>query len=152
MTDWHVRPVEQRDAEAWRRLFAGYCEFYERPTSDAHRDRVWSWIHDAKSIDCLVVVPADESGPAVGIAHLRGWVRPIRGIVSGYLDDLFVAPEARGTGAVDALFDAIRNLAAERGWDVVRWTTAEDNHRAQAAYDRVATRTTWVTYDMEIGD
>ena len=68
--------------------------------------------------------------------------------MSGYLDDLFVEPDVRGTGVVDALFQAIGALAAERGWDVVRWTTAADNHRAQAAYARVASRTTWVTYDM----
>ena len=77
--------------------------------------------------------------------------RPLRGSISGYLDDLFVAPEVRSTGVVDALFEAIDALALERGWDVVRWTTAEDNHRAQAAYERVATRTTWVTYDMTPG-
>jgi len=29
----------------------------------------------------------------------------------------------------------------------VRWITADDNYRAQALYDKVATRTHWVTYD-----
>ncbi len=31
---------------------------------------------------------------------------------------------------------------------MVRWITAADNYTAQRAYDRVASRTTWVTYDM----
>jgi hypothetical protein len=39
-------------------------------------------------------------------------------------------------------------LALERGWAVVRWTTADDNYRARAVYDQLATRTTWITYDM----
>ncbi|WP_235438754.1 hypothetical protein [Streptomyces yangpuensis] len=46
---------------------------------------------------------------------------------------------------------ALRGLAAERGWSVVRWITADDNHRARAKYDQVATRTMWVTYDMAPG-
>jgi GNAT superfamily N-acetyltransferase len=148
---WKVRHLERADRDAWDRLFAGYCDFYEWPTSGQHRDLIWSWIFDDESIEALVAVPAGESGPAVGLAHLRSWVRPLRGTVSGYLDDLFVAPEMRSQGVVDAIFGAIRELALERGWDVVRWTTAEDNHRAQAAYDRVASRTTWVTYDMAPG-
>lgn len=30
----------------------------------------------------------------------------------------------------------------------VRWTTADDNYRARAVYDKRAVRTTWITYDM----
>ena len=39
-------------------------------------------------------------------------------------------------------------LALERGWDVIRWTTADNNYRARGSYDKLATRTTWITYDM----
>ena len=60
-------------------------------------------------------------------------------------------PRPAVMGAVDALFAAIRDLAVERGWDIVRWTTAEDNDRAQAVYARSAIRTTWATYDQPIG-
>jgi hypothetical protein len=34
---------------------------------------------------------------------------------------------------------------------VIRWITADDNYRARAVYDRVATRTKWVTYDLKLG-
>jgi hypothetical protein len=44
----------------------------------------------------------------------------------------------------------MRSMAAERGWPVIRWTTADDNYRARSKYDRLATRTMWVTYDMSI--
>ena len=53
-------------------------------------------------------------------------------------------------GAVDALFEAMRALARERGWPAIRWTTADDNYRARAVYDQLATRTTWLTYDMTV--
>jgi hypothetical protein len=42
-------------------------------------------------------VEVDSSGTEIGeprgLAHLREWVRPLRGVRSGYLDDLFVDPE-----------------------------------------------------------
>jgi hypothetical protein len=147
-----VRPVRDDEFEAWSALFRGYAEFYRWPTSDEHQRQIWGWIHDDRSVEALVAVPVDEAGVEVGgpagLAHLREWVRPLRGVVSGYLDDLFVAPGARGSGAVDALFAEINRLALERDWAVVRWTTADDNYRARAVYDEVATRTTWITYDM----
>ena len=59
-------------------------------------------------------------------------------MIAGYLDDLFVDPDARGSGAVDALFAEINRLALERNWAVVRWTTADDNYRARAVYDKRA--------------
>lgn len=140
-SQWMTRPVEQRDWDAWSRLFSGYCEFYEWPTSEQHLRRVWSWIHDEGSVEAIVAVPADGTGEPVGLAHLRAWVRPLRGEIAGYLDDLFVDPAARGTGVVEALFAPIDTTAIAHGWSIVRWTTADDNYRARTVYDRVATRT-----------
>lgn len=147
---WLVRTPTDADRGAWERLFAGYCEFYERPSTSAGRERVWEWIEDG-TICCLLAVPAGAAGQeAVGIAHLRPCPSPLRGAFTGYLDDLFVAPSERGTGAFEALVDGIRGLAAEQGWETVRWITAADNARAQAAYERVAARTGWVTYQLDI--
>jgi GNAT superfamily N-acetyltransferase len=136
----------------WTRLFRGYADFYQWPTSDEHQRQIWGWIHDDRSIEALVAVALDGHGSEIGephgLAHLREWVRPLRGVTSGYLDDLYVEPSARGTGVVEALFAEINRLAIERDWAGVRWTTADDNYRARAVYDKRATRTTWITYDM----
>lgn len=153
---WMVRPAQPDDFSAWTRLYRGYAAFYETSTSDEHQRQIWSWIHDEGSVIALVAVPIDaegnETGEAQGLAHLREWVRPLRGVVAGYLDDLFVDPDHRGSGAVDALYAAMNELALERGWAIIRWTTADDNYRARAVYDRLATRTTWITYDMTPGN
>ena len=152
MTTWLVRPVHTDEFDAWTRLYRGYAEFYETPTSDEHQRQIWSWIHDAGSVECLMAVPVDGDGNEVGeprgLAHLREWVRPLRGLIAGYLDDLFVDPGHRGSGAVEALFAAMDRMAQERGWAIIRWTTADDNYRARAVYDQLATRTSWITYDM----
>lgn len=144
---WVVRAAEQRDLEAWKRLYTGYCTFYGRATSDEHLTKLWSWIHDSNQITCLVAVSTDGGEP-VGLAHMRTWVRPLRGVISGYLDDLFVDPDHRGSGVVDALFSAMNEMGRREGWDVIRWTTGDDNYRARAVYDKLAQRTGWITYDM----
>jgi GNAT superfamily N-acetyltransferase len=147
---WSVRSAGPEDREAWADLFVSYCDFYERPSTAAQRERVWGWI-EAGTICCLLAIPAGSTRePAVGLAHVRPTPSPLRATFTGYLDDLFVAPAARGTGAFDALVGGIRALAGERGWETVRWITAADNARAQAAYERVATRTEWVTYQLDI--
>ena len=57
-------------------------------------------------------------------------------------------PAVRGGGAVEVLFDAINRIGIDRSWDIIRWTTADNNCRARRVYDQVAVRTTWITYDM----
>lgn len=147
---WTTRAVEESDWDAWTRLFAGYCEFYEQAVTAEHLRRIWSWI-GAGEVFALLAVPAGLGEP-VGLAHLRPWVRPLRGEVAGYLDDLFVDPAARGEGVVEVLFEGIDAVAKREGWQLVRWATAPDNHRARRVYERVAKRTDWITYDMAVGN
>ena len=146
--------MRQDEFTSWARLFQGYADFYRWPTSEEHQRLVWRWIHDDRTVEALVAVALDAQGNEIGepqgLAHLREWVRPLRGVVCGYLDDLFVAPDVRGQGAVDALYAEIGRIGRERGWAVVRWTTADDNYRARTVYDRLATRTSWITYDMDV--
>lgn len=145
---WRARAAQESDREVWEELFSGYCDFYELPSTAEQRHKVWSWI-EAGTIHCLLAVPAPD-GRAVGLAHVRPCPSPLRGKLNGYLDDLFVAPESRGTGAFEALFTAIRDLATVENWSNVRWITAADNTRAQTAYDRLSKRTEWVTYQLDL--
>src|SRR5659263_649322 len=131
MTSFTVGPPGPEDHAHWRELYRGYADFYQEPVTDEQLDRVWSWT-------------------PVGLAHYRPYFRPLAAAVAGHLDDLFVEPGARGTGAVDALFDGLRTIARERGWSKIRWITADDNHRARSKYDQVAERTMWVIYDMPV--
>jgi ribosomal protein S18 acetylase RimI-like enzyme len=140
-----VRQVRESECEAWRALYDGYAGFYETGVDDAHLDRLWQRIIEERSVECFV---AEVDGRLLGLAHVREFVRPLDGSVGGYLDDLYVEPAGRGNGIGAALLEHLRGLAAERGWSVVRWITAADNVTAQRLYDRVATRTPWVTYDM----
>ncbi|MGL4313659.1 MAG: GNAT family N-acetyltransferase [Sphingomonas sp.] len=82
---------------------------------------------------------AEADGERVGMAvffhNFSTWTG-VRGI---WLDDLYVTPSARGTGAGTALLKAVARVAVERGcarfeWWVLDWNTrAIDFYRAMGA-------------------
>jgi len=144
-----VRPVAQADHPAWDALYQGYAEFYGVAQTPEMRDTVWHWLFD-KDAQSEGLVAVAEDGTIVGIPHFRPFARPLSATTGGFLDDLFVSPDARGLGAADALIAGVRSEAAIRGWSIVRWITAEDNYRARAVYDRMSNRTKWVTYDLPV--
>ena len=147
MADWIVDSPTDADFDRWRELYRGYADFYEVSQTDEQAATVWSWIQD-DSHEQRALLVRDDSGASVGLAHFRPFARPLRASVGCFLDDLFVDPAHRGAGAVDALLRELRRIARAEGWDVVRWITADDNYRARRKYDGVASRTTWITYDM----
>ncbi|RFA08803.1 GNAT family N-acetyltransferase [Subtercola boreus] len=144
-----IRPLAASDFDEWQRLYVGYGEFYNSPTAGVIASRVWGWLLDpAHETEGFVAV--DGGGRLVGLAHVREFARPLAGARGLYLDDLFVAPDARGSGVATALLTSLRSLAAARGLDVVRWITASDNDTAQRVYDKLADKTAWVTYNITV--
>jgi ribosomal protein S18 acetylase RimI-like enzyme len=133
----------------WQQLYRGYADFYQVPMDDHILDTVWSWIHD-ETREFFALVARDGSGKLRGLMHYRAMPSPLRGRTVGFLDDLFVAPEARGKGVVQALFRELEASARTRDWPLIRWITAEDNARARAVYDQLSEQTHWVTYQMNL--
>lgn len=142
-----TRLIRSDDRARWRALYRAYGEFYETTFDDAVLDRVWGWLlepdHEVRGF------VAEHDGEIIGIAHLRRLLDTFAGGPGWFLDDLFVDPAARGTGAGTALVDAVAEYARDHGGGTLRWITAADNTIAQRVYDRLATRTTWVTYERE---
>ena len=144
-----TRAVAEGDRDQWEVLYQGYAAFYKTEQSAEMRARVWDWLFDpGHEVEGLVAEGAD--GRLVGLAHYRAFARPLAAATGGFLDDLFVDPQARGSGAAAALIDGVKAEGEKRGWSVVRWITAEDNYRARGLYDRVAEQTRWVTYDIKL--
>lgn len=141
-----VRPVAEGDREVWAALYRGYRDFYGKPHDPAVYDRVWAWLMDpAHETRGLL---AEVDGVAVGLGHFRAFARPIDGAKGLYLDDLFTAAEARGSGAGSAILHRLAEIARDEEASLVRWITAESNTTARSLYDRVAKQTPWVTYDL----
>lgn len=146
MTAVEIREVTFDDHAAWRRLYRGYRDFYNVAHSDEAIDTVWAWLHDPTHETRGLVALVD--GEPQALAHFRSFARPLAASRGIYLDDLFTAPEARGTGAGAALLEKLSEIARDEGATVVRWITAADNDTARSLYDRVSQQTPWVTYDL----
>lgn len=141
-----LRAINPGDREAWEASFRGYRDFYNMPHDPEVIERVWGWLndpeHETRGIAAVI------GGKAVGIAHFRTFARPLAGGTGLYLDDLFTNPEVRGQGIATALLGRLGTIAQVEGASVVRWITAESNTAARSIYDRVASATPWVTYDL----
>jgi GNAT superfamily N-acetyltransferase len=65
------------------------------------------------------------------------------------MNDLYVAPEARGSGLAERLIAACVERCSSRGASRLEWQTGPGNLRAQAVYDRVrGEREPWVVYTL----
>jgi ribosomal protein S18 acetylase RimI-like enzyme len=143
-----IESPSEADRGAWERLYRGYADFYQVPMDEVILQTVWDWIFDLdKAFWCLLA--RDAGGDPVGLMHYRAMPSPLRGTEVGFLDDLYVDPAVRGEGVVDRLFEELAAEGRRRHWPVIRWITRDNNYRARSVYDRVATRTDWVTYEMK---
>ena len=144
-----VRPISASDYEAWSALYAGYADFYQVVQTAEMRDTVWSWLNDPTH-EVKGFIAVNDAGDAVGLAHYRPFSRPLSASVAGFLDDLFVTPAARGHETGKQLIAAIVQVAKEKHWSVIRWLTADNNYRARSSYDKIATQTKWLTYEIKL--
>jgi GNAT superfamily N-acetyltransferase len=139
-----VRPVSAADEPVWRTLWDGYCAFYDTVVPPEVTAVTWSRLFDAdERVEGLV---AEHDGEVVGfvncVIHPSTWATA----ETCYLEDLFVSPDARGSGAGRALIEAVVELARSQGWDKVYWHTREDNARARALYDSFTEADDFVRY------
>lgn len=142
-----VRSVSASDERHWFRLWQGYLDFYGTALDARISGETWRRLLDAHEPVCGLVA-SDDAGMVIGfvnyVLHAGTWTdQPIC-----YLEDLFVDPNAREQGAGRALIDAVVDLAKTRGWYRVYWQTKAGNTTARALYDRIASLTDWVRYDV----
>lgn len=142
-----IRPLEARDRAAWDGMWAGYLAFYKTElwpeVSDDTFQRVLSGV-------LIGIVAVDENDAPLGFAHAllhQGTWSPK---LLCYLEDLYVREEARGRGVGRALIEALADRGRNEGWLRLYWQTARDNETAQKLYDKLAARTDWLRYDLDL--
>ena len=131
-----IRAILPADEPAWRRLWRGYCDFYGATVPEEVTRRTWQRIlHPDSAVMCVVAeLDGEVQGFANCVVHEATWeAQPVC-----YLEDLFVAPAARGKGVGGALIDWLRNAMRAEGWSRLYWMTAADNAAARKLYDRYA--------------
>ena len=133
MTPPAVRRAGETDIPAVAALFDAYRQFYEMPADlAAAQSYVRERIQAAESV---VFVAEDGAGALVGFCQLYPTFCSVFMARIYVLYDLFVAPEARKTGAARALLGAAEDFAAEMGARRLELRTARTNLPAQALYE-----------------
>jgi GNAT superfamily N-acetyltransferase len=146
--------VDEHDLADVLALMRAYCDFYAvAPSDDALLALGRALISDPEREGVQLVARAPD-GAAVGFATVFWSWSTTRGARIGVMNDLFVAPAARGAGAGrvgEALIAACAERCRARGAVSLTWQTAPDNERAQALYDRIgAQRSQWLDYDLPV--
>lgn len=129
----------------------GYCEFYGTAPGDDALERLARACLADPAATGTQLLARDGEGAAIGFATIYWLWSSTRAVPIALMNDLFVAPAARGSGLGRALIDACAQVALERGVEVLEWQTAPDNQRAQRVYDVTpAERSTWLTYEWDL--
>jgi GNAT superfamily N-acetyltransferase len=140
-----VRAIERADEAAWRELWRGYLAFYETTRPEPIYRATFDRLTDAAVTDYAGLI-ATQDGTPIGLAHYifhrHGW--QIEEVC--YLQDLYVDPAARGTGAGRALIEAVYAAADAAGRPSVYWLTQDFNTPARRLYDRIGTVTPFIKY------
>jgi GNAT superfamily N-acetyltransferase len=146
-----IRPATDGDVPGLLPLIRAYCEFYEADPPEEGLDEMARALIVAPDSEGILLCACDPDGGVVGFAAC-GWKwSSLRGARIAILEDLFVAPDARGRGHADELIDACAERARALGAPAITWLTAPDNRRAQAVYDRVGAKPeTFVEYELEL--
>ena len=115
-------------------LFDAYRQFYRQPPDLL---RAEAFLRERLTRGDSVIFLADEPGAGLGFTQLYPIFSSVRTAPAWVLNDLYVAPAARGTGVAEALMQRARRHAEETGACYLELMTARDNSVAQRLYERL---------------
>ncbi len=140
-----IRPLTATDEAAWRRLWAGYLAYYETRVPDEVYQSTFARLLGSDPQDFhgrLALVDGQPLGLVHFLFHRHCW--KIENVC--YLQDLYVDPQARGTGLGRKLIEAVYAEADANGTPAVYWLTQDFNTTARQLYDRIAKVTPFIRY------
>lgn len=139
-----IRALAAEDRQEWLALWQGYQRFYETRLDGDVTALTWSRIIDPDGP--ISGLAAEESGRLLGFTHYlfhpSSWTKSDY----CYLQDLFVAQEARGRSVARMLIEEVAARAEAAGAARLYWLTHESNEGARALYDKIAVRTGFIQY------
>lgn len=149
MDDFEITRVGAGDIDEVMPLLRGYCEFYEAAPSEAALRGLCEALVGGPDNAGIQFLARLSDGTPVGLATLLWTFSTLNAGPIGLMNDLYVAPAARGHGIGTALIEACAGESVHHGAIGLEWYTAPTNTRAQAVYDRTgASRSDWVAYSL----
>jgi GNAT superfamily N-acetyltransferase len=128
-----------------------YCDFYEVSPLDEDLLELSRALLADPGREGVQLIARDPHGAAVGFATIFWSWTTLSAARIGIMNDLYVAPAARGAGVADELIQGCADECRRHGAASLEWQTAKDNDRAQRVYERVgATRSEWIDYSLPV--
>ena len=144
-----IRPASRDDAALILR-FVTELAIYERAEHEVKTDVAGIesslFAEDASASALICERDGQPIGYAVYFFNYSTWL----GRNGLYLEDLYVTPEARGTGAGKALLKHLARLAVSRGCGRFEWSVLDWNEPAIRFYEALGARPQeeWTTYRL----
>ncbi|AUB77439.1 GNAT family N-acetyltransferase [Pseudomonas paraversuta] len=139
-----IKPASAADHDQWLPLWQAYLSFYKTELPAAVSQSTWERFLDPGEPTHLAL--AWKGNEAVGmvqfIYHRSNWSIGN----SCYLQDLFVSPQVRGTGAGRLLIEHVYATAKDNQCAKVHWLTHETNATAIQLYERIAERPGFIQF------
>ncbi|MBU6337763.1 MAG: GNAT family N-acetyltransferase [Acidobacteria bacterium] len=130
-----------------------YCDFYEVEPVDADLLGMSRALIADPDREGIQLIARDSGGAAIGFATVFWTWQTLDAARLAVMNDLYVAPESRGSGLAEALIRACAEQARIHGAASLGWQTALDNERAQKVYERVgARRSQWFDYELALDE
>ncbi len=145
MAAFTTETLASTDFAAWEPLWQGYLTFYKAAVSDETTRTAFARLTSA-SEPMGGFMARDAGDKAIGMVN---WIMHRSTWTVGdycYLQDLFVAPEARGGGVARALIEAVYGKARQANCSRVYWLTHKTNDVAMHLYDRMADQSGFIQY------
>ena len=130
----HIKQAGTEDIATIIPLFAAYRRFYNLESDPA---ALRSYLKERLTNNQCVIFLAFSDNIAVGFTQLYPGFSSLSLRNSWALNDLFVAPEARGLSVGLQLMDRAKQLAEATGACEIMLQTAADNMTAQGLYEKL---------------
>jgi GNAT superfamily N-acetyltransferase len=139
-----IRAIVADDYAMWLPLWKDYHRFYKVEIPESATRETWSrFLDPIEPMHAALAVMGEHAfGLAHAIYHRSTWTSNDY----CYLQDLFVAPDARGGGIGRALIEHVYADARRRKAARVHWLTHESNQIAMKLYDEIGQRSGFVQY------
>ena len=142
-----IRELGEGDWDRWKPLWAAYLDFYRATLSEETSLNTFERLTRGGG-DMFALLAVSDQDEGVGMVHCVVHPTTWSGRSSCYLEDLFVAPAARGMDLGRRLLQEAKRASVERGAERLYWHTQEYNGRARSLYDQVAHPTSFIVYEM----
>jgi GNAT superfamily N-acetyltransferase len=140
-----ITRLTAEDRARWAELWEGYLTFYKTVLPPETYELTWKKLFDGR---VQGFAARDVDGRLIGITHYMYQETTWSAAPVCYLQDLFVDPALRGTGAGRKLIEAVAGAAKAHGAGRVYWLTQDSNAVARQLYDRLAANRGFIRYDF----